>query len=222
MVDGSVKVVFDLNGTLVVGEYPSWESVLEKNLQLKRIEGESITLDDLREVAKGRVSFERLISKVFIAEDYSEVKKKAFQIYASKVKLREGAIETLNALYGRYRLILCSDTTGVAKEVVKRFGLSRYFEVELYSSEVGFLKSERGFWETLLSLFPASKPKEFFVVGDRLATDIYWPKKLGMHTIWIKGEISSPNDWVESPIELLGEKPDYRINRINEILDIQS
>lgn len=79
----------------------------------------------------------------------------------------------LKALCKKYKLILCTDTTGIAKEVVKKLDLSKYFVEIFYSCDVGFLKSEEGFWAALLSRFPKAVPREFLVVGDNPRADTY-------------------------------------------------
>ncbi|MEM2935730.1 MAG: HAD family hydrolase, partial [Candidatus Bathyarchaeia archaeon] len=118
----------------------------------------------------------------------------------------------------KYQLILCSDTTGVAKEVVKKFDIKKYFDKLFYSCDLGALKSERKFWTEVLSNFPGSEPFEFLVIGDSPRSDIYWPKKLGMHTILIRSAISSPDDYVEKPTGSIGEEPEYVVKTLKDIL----
>ena len=215
-------VIFDLNGTLVIGEYPSWEYVLKEELGLEKLSERSFELEELRDVARGKIPLENLLSKLFKIEDTEDIINKAFIVYASKVNLREDAKQVLNELKKSYQLILCSDTTGVAKTVVRKFDLSKYFDRMFFSCDVGFLKSEEGFWRTCLSEIHCRNPEEFFVVGDRPATDVYWPRKLGMHTVLIRSEISSPEDWVDKPKGLPDEEPEYRIENLSEVLGILS
>jgi len=214
------KVIFDLNGTLVVGEYPSWEYVFEKELGLKRISKQGFSLEDLLDVARGRLTLTDLIVKTFKVEDPGGVMQDAIRIYISKVRLRPEAKPVLDILNRKYPLILCSDTTGVAREVIRKFNLSTYFSSVFLSCEVGFLKSEVDFWRTCLSRIEYSDPKDLFVVGDSPATDIYWPRRLGLHTILIETAIFSGDRWVEQPKGLPDEEPEYRINRLNEVLEI--
>ena len=152
-------------------------------------------------------------------ENPEEVTRNALRIYVSKVRLRPEAKYVLGCLKKRYELILCSDTTGVAREVIRKFNLSIYFSSIFLSCEVGFLKSEEGFWRICLSRIGCSDPKDFFVVGDSPTTDIYWPRRLGLHTILIETAIFSVDSWVEQPKGLLDEEPEYRINSLNEVLE---
>lgn len=57
------------------------------------------------------------------------------------------------------------------------------------------------------------------MVGDKPRPDIYWPKRMGMHTILIESDISSPQDYVAKPKGSVYEKPDRHINDLEEILN---
>jgi len=219
MLKGINYVIFDLNGTLVIGSYPSWREVLENKLGLERKGGEELSLERLRLMAKGVQPFEEVLLRFYGVENPGEVKGRAFDLYTSSIGLRENAIDVLEKLGKKHRLILCSDTTGVAKEVVKKFNIKKYFTKLFYSCEMGSLKSERKFWAEVISNFPTSKPSEFLVIGDSPRSDVYWPKRLGMHTILIRSAISSSDDYVEKPTGSKGEEPEYAIETLGGILD---
>ena len=87
-----------------------------------------------------------------------------------------------------------------------------------FSCDLGYLKSEKGFWIEVLSQFPDTRPHQFIMIGDNPRPDVYWPKKMGMHTILIDSHISSPQDYIEKPIGSMYEKPDYHIQDLKEIL----
>jgi len=219
MLRGIKYVIFDLNGTLVIGSYPSWREVLETRLGLQRKGDEELSLERLRLMAKGVQSFERALLRLYGVENPREIKGRAFKLYTSSIGLRENAMDVLEKLGKRYRLILCSDTTGVAKEVVKKFDIEKYFTELFYSCDIGALKSEGKFWSEVLSNFPSSEPSEFLMIGDSPRSDVYWPKRLGMHTILIRGAISSPDDYVEKPTGSKEEEPEYAIETLKDILN---
>ena len=219
MLRGIKYVIFDLNGTLVIGSYPSWREVLGNKLGLKRKGEEELSLEKLRLIAKGVHSYEEVLLRLYEVENPEEVKRTAFELYTSGIGLRENAIDILEKLEKKYGLILCSDTTGVAKEVVKKFGIEKYFIKLFYSYEVGSLKSERKFWTEVLANFSSSEPSGFLVIGDSPRSDVYWPKNLGMHTTLIRGAISSPDDYVEKPTGSIGEEPEYAIETLKAILN---
>lgn len=213
-------IVFDLNGTLVVGHYPGYDEVLEKRLGLKRKTEGGLSEERLRQAAKGTPPFKELVRRLYDVEDPEGIRKTAFRLYASNVRLKKNVVDVLKKLGARYVLILCSDTTGVAKEVVKKFDLEKYFVKRFYSCDLGYLKSEKGFWIRCLNSFPGSKTSEFLMVGDNPRTDTYWPKRLGMHTVKIKGGISSSQDYVDKPRGTMEEEPEYSIENLEEVLDL--
>jgi FMN phosphatase YigB (HAD superfamily) len=219
MLRGIRYVIFDLNGTLVIGSYPSWREVLETKLGLERKGKEMLSLERLRFMAKGVQSFEEILLRLYGVENPGEVKGRAFELYTSGIRLRENILEVLQKLGKKYRLILCSDTTGVAKGIVKKFKIKKYFTKLFYSCDMGSLKSERKFWTEVLANFPSSEPSEFLVIGDSPRSDVYWPKKLGMHTILIRSAISSPDDYVEKPTGSIGEEPEYAIETLKNLLN---
>jgi len=218
MLRGIKYVIFDLNGTLVTGSYPSWREVLENKLGLERKGEEELSLENLRLIAKGVQSFEEALLRLYGVKNPGEIRGRALELYTSSIGLRENTIEVLEKLRKNYRLILCSDTTGVAKEVVKKFSIKKYFTKLFYSCDMGALKGERKFWFKVLSNFPRSAPYEFLVIGDSPRSDVYWPKKLGMHTILIRGAISSPDDYIEKPTGSIEEEPEYAIKTLKDLL----
>ena len=220
MVFTSIRyVLFDLNGTLAVGSYPDWNRVLEDVLGVKRKGVERLSLDVFRSVARGRQTLVEALSKAYEIKGEEVFESRAFKVYVSGMRLRENAVKVLKSLQGKYELFLCSDTTGIAKVLVRKLRLERYFLRMFFSCDLGFLKSERGFWVEVLSNFPNSSPSEFVMVGDKPRPDVYWPKRMGMHTILIESDISSPQDYVAEAEGSVYERPDHYIKDLEEILN---
>lgn len=213
-------IIFDLNGTLVVGEYPDWHRVLEDCLGFKRRGSEYLSLDVFRSVARGRQSLLEGFTKAYDFDWDEGLEARAIDAYVSGIRLRKNAVHILERLERRYRLILCSDTTGPAKVVVKRLRLKKFFSRMFFSCDMGFLKSERGFWDRALSNLQYSTPKELLMVGDNPFSDVYWPKKIGMHTVLIESDISSPQDYVAKPEGSIYEEPDLYIIDLEELLKL--
>ncbi len=214
---GDVRyVTFDLNGTLVVENYLRHNEVLESILKFQR-RGRALTAADMREVSKGRYPLSEVISQLYQAHNPKAAARQFLRIQASRVFFNEGALAILKTLQKKYDLILCSDTTGIAKEVVRKLRISRYFTEIFYSCDVGYLKSEKGFWAALLSHFPGAKPSEFLVVGDNPRADTYQPKRLGMHTVHIENPLQQSFDYREPSKGSEDEKPEYSIKSLEEI-----
>lgn len=213
------RVIFDLNGTLVVGKYPDWHQILEERFELDRKTEGKLSLKTLRSVAKGRQSLIEVFSNLYELTEDPEFMTNAFDCYVSNILLRANAIKVLEKLRNKYELFLCSDTTGAAKVVVKKLKLEKYFSKMLFSCDVGFLKSEKGFWIQFLSIVQSASPNEFIVIGDNPRPDVYWPKRLGMYTILIESDIVSPQDYIEKPTGSIYERPDHKVKGLEEVLN---
>ncbi len=70
-------------------------------------------------------------------------------------------------------------------EKILRTGIDDYFEAVLISDSVGVKKPHRKIFEKALEMFDL-KPHEAAVVGDRLYSDVYGAKRVGMTAIWFK------------------------------------
>jgi len=219
MITSARYILFDLNGTLAVGNYPDWYRIIEDVLGLKRKDVEPISLDVFRSVARGHQSLVEAFSSIYEIGERKDFELRAFKIYLSDIRVRKSAIKVLKTLQAKYTLCLCSDTMGAAKMLVKKLRLERYFSRIFFSCDLGFLKSEKGFWIKFLSTFKKASPNEFMMIGDNPRSDIYWPKKMGMYTILIESNISSPQDYVPKPRRFNYEKPDHHIKHLEEILN---
>ena len=212
-------IIFDLNGTLVNEDYLTPDIVLEDSLKCQR-NGRQITGKDLQKVAKGIIPLSRLIAKIYKVNNPENISNQYFKIQSSRITFRDKALEVLKVLNKKYTLILCSDTTGIAKEVVSNLDLSRYFDKIFYSCDLGILKSEKIFWLNLLKHFPKSRPQEFLVIGDNPPADILNPNLLNMNTIQIENPIQLTLDYRQTSTKSDNEKPDYYIKKLDEILPL--
>ena len=209
--------MFDLNGTLVTENYLSHDEVFEDVLKYRR-RGRALTPKDMGEVAKGQRPLSAVVEEVYEIDNSEMVSRKFIKTQASRVAFREGAVDILEVLNEKYILILCSDTTGIAKEVVKRLKLLKFFSRIFYSCDVGFLKSEEEFWIEIMKHFPNSEPQNFLVVGDNARSDMYNPNRLKMHTVLIANPIKMAFDYRETSSEYDDEKPQYSIRELKELL----
>ncbi len=206
-------VAFDINGTLIGGLYRRWEWVFDKGLGLRKREKASSL--KWHEVQTGRLSFEETVSLTYVVEHPETIRDEAFRVYMADLNLREGCIELLEALRQRYELMVCSDTSGVTKVIVKVFGLEKYFSSFFYSIDVGWLKSDREFWESFLLNFHKAKPDEFVMVGDNPRCDIHWPNMLGMGTI----QVDTTELLSHHSIEVLDkqDRPSFYVRNLGQI-----
>ena len=129
-------------------------------------------------------------------------------------KLKDGVLETLEAIHGKYRIGMIS-VTGVSpgriiRTFLKEHNIYHYFDGFIFSDEIGYVKPSPILFQTALNLFKVES-HETVHVGDSLKGDIAGAKQLGMKTVWIKTRIQDFTD---------ENSPDYIIERLPELLDV--
>lgn len=97
------------------------------------------------------------------------------------------AKEVLDKLGSRFRLALISNFYGNILSVLDEFGLKSYFEAITESASVGLSKPDPKLYEHCLDCLQL-KGEECVMVGDSYPKDIVPAKKLGFHTVWLKGK----------------------------------
>lgn len=216
-VSTDIKIVaVDINGTLIGGQYLHWTEIFEERLGLqKRNDAPPL---QWYEVQTGQVSFEETVAATYVVTNTETLRDRAIETYMQHLELREGCLELLEYLQSKYRLIICSDTSGVTKVIAQTFELEKYFTQDFYSIDVGWMKSDREYWEHVLSRNRDASVNQFVMLGDNPSRDIYWPNVLGMLTIQIATtELLSQQALT---IKNRFEKPDYLITRLKEIKHI--
>lgn len=107
--------------------------------------------------------------------------------------------------------IIANQKIGTA-ELLKNWGLHRYFDVIASSAEIGYAKPDKRIFEKAFELAGCTA-RESVMVGDRLDNDIAPAKEIGMTTVWIRKGLA------EYQSEELGEGiADYRIRSLHELL----
>lgn len=216
-VSTDIKIVaVDINGTLIGGQYLHWTEIFEERLGLqKRSDAPPL---QWYEVQTGQVSFEDTVAATYVVTNPETLRDRAIETYMQHLELREGCLELLEYLQSKYRLIICSDTSGVTKVIAQTFELEKYFTQDFYSIDVGWMKSDREYWEHVLSRNGDASVNQFVMLGDNPSRDIYWPNVLGMLTIQIATtELLSQQALT---IKNRFEKPDYLITCLKEIKHI--
>lgn len=221
MRDKITYIIFDLNGTLVSGHYPSYLEALEKLGYEPGKEAEKqFTEEGAREIARGHTPLPHAIDRFAKGEDPVKAKRKIIDYMVTDIHLRKSTKQILDRLKGHYTLLLATDTTGVGKKVVEKFRFDNFFQEVFYSCDVGYLKNEEGFWKYILDRFPNVSPSECAVVGDNPATDIRIPNKLGMYTILISSSITTDRDYTAKPTENRHETPNVTVEDLGALSQI--
>lgn len=103
--------------------------------------------------------------------------------------LKEGAIEALEAVKGRYKLGLVS-VTGVSpgrlmRDIMEDHGILHYFETLAFSDEVGYVKPNARLFTAALDELGA-KPADSVHIGDSVKSDVVGARNTGMRVVWVK------------------------------------
>lgn len=92
---------------------------------------------------------------------------------------------TLHSLkVDHYRMGLVSNATDLARRVMKNLGQDRYFEVAIFSEEVGVRKPKKEIFEIALAQVGGS-PSRTVYVGDKYSIDVVGARNAGIRPILI-------------------------------------
>ncbi|MFL2481016.1 MAG: HAD family hydrolase [Gammaproteobacteria bacterium] len=130
-----------------------------------------------------------------------------FDKHRNKVTPYEGAIETLEILSKKYRLIAL--TNGNAN--LETIGIKHFFYDSVYAADFGYPKPDIRIFNEAIRRSGKDKEK-IFHVGDNPETDIVGASNAGIRTVWMN---STKKEW---PSDL--KNPDIIISKIDELCKI--
>ena len=119
-----------------------------------------------------------------------------------------GAEETLEQLFGKYRLFLASNgTASVQKGRMTSANLYRWFEQVFISQEIGHNKPAKEYFEACFQRIPGFDRDKTMIVGDSLSSDILGGIRAGIKTCWV-----NPSGDHAGEIQ-----PDYQIAALSQL-----
>ena len=101
--------------------------------------------------------------------------------------------KVLDALSGRYPMVLVSNFYGNIHAVLSVYGLDGYFKEVIESAVVGVRKPDPQIFALGVEAL-GLQPEEIIVIGDSYSKDIVPAHSLGCRTLWIKGQGWSDKD----------------------------
>ena len=97
-----------------------------------------------------------------------------------------GAVETLERLFGNYKLYIISNgTSHVQAGRLKSADISRFFEKIFISQDVGVNKPDKEFFDRCIAQIPGFQKEKALIVGDSLTSDILGGINAGIATCWV-------------------------------------
>ncbi|MEJ2296725.1 MAG: HAD family hydrolase [Candidatus Lokiarchaeota archaeon] len=127
--------------------------------------------------------------------------------------LKVGVRDALTELSPQYKIGLISNriTPGhVIKKVLEKYDILKFFQVTIFSDEIGYYKPNCLLFQKAL-IHLGAKPGNSIHIGDLLLTDIKGAKDYGMLSIWF-------NDLHQKrQSEII---PDFEVSDIREIIKI--
>jgi len=147
-----------------------------------------------------------------------EATKAFYKVFASEIKFSTEILEKISKLREKVKIGIVSDFVypPSLREILGKTGLETVVDCIAISSEVGWAKPSPQIFNVALKCLGVD-PRCAIHVGDRLDSDIYGAKKLGMKTIWIRKSVhpDEPLDQIR-----LQAKPDFEVNSIEEAFSI--
>lgn len=125
-------------------------------------------------------------------------------------RLLDFAAEVVETLARSYRLGVVSNYPHgpVVAASLERFGLRKYFQAIVVSSDTGWMKPHEECYQPALAALPAP-PGKTLMVGDDLRNDVKGAKALGLHTAWIAPKATTIHPDVDIHLKCLSELPSH-------------
>lgn len=221
-------VLFDLDDTLINSKKAEYNAICEfKTIYAELNEFENndfaklwnkVTLETYEKYLNGDITFEelrilrmkRLFNNYHIDISYEDATEK-FSIYQNLYEknwiLFDDAIEVLEYLNNKYRLVIVSNGDGKQqRRKIAYTGLNKFFSDIVISSEVGYSKPEKEIFEIACKI-TGLQPQNCIMIGDKYKVDIEGSLNAGIQGIWVNRKKEQLN--YEYQIEELKELTKY-------------
>lgn len=188
-----IKVVsFDLDGTLVTQKFG--DMVWNHGIPLEFSKKYGIPFDEARRMILSEYASVGDENPLWYDIDYWVKRfgldvsvKELLNRYEKFIELREGVIETLRDLKGRFNLILSSNASRVFVEKELSYtGLKRFFDFSFSAtSDFGMVKKDAGFFRKILEILNL-REDEMIHIGDNKIFDFHVPASIGIRSILVE------------------------------------
>ena len=135
--------------------------------------------------------------KYVLVFDWGNTIMKEFPVYDGpmadwpEVAEVDGAVEALEALVGRYSMVVATNasisTAGQVWKALKRVGLGEYFKAVFTWRELGAKKPDPAFFHSIESVV-GHPAHEMVMIGDGYSRDVLGAKTAGWRAVWYNPE----------------------------------
>lgn len=188
-----IRVVsFDLDGTLVTQKFG--DMVWNHGIPLEFSKKYGIPFDEARRIILTEYASVGDENPLWYDIDYwvkrfglDVTVKELLNRYEEFIELREGVIETLRDLKGRFNLILSSNASRVFVEKELSYtGLKRFFDFSFSAtSDFGMVKKDARFFRKILEILNL-REDEMIHIGDNKIFDFHVPASIGIRSILVE------------------------------------
>lgn len=188
-----IRVVsFDLDGTLVTQKFG--DMVWNHGIPLEFSRKYGIPFDEARRMILSEYASVGDENPLWYDIDYwvkrfglDVTVKELLNRYEEFIELREGVIETLRDLKGRFNLILSTNASRVFVEKELSYtGLKRFFDFSFSAtSDFGMVKKDARFFRKILEILNL-REDEMIHIGDNKIFDFRVPASIGIRSILVE------------------------------------
>lgn len=166
-----------------------------------------VTLADLR-----TDRFSQFFDRLAIKTDVQQFSYTYLHFLGQATDLIPGALETLQALSGQYRMVII--TNGISQVQRSRLSLSpikAFFEDIFISEEIGVSKPAAAYFDAVFAGIGHPPRESVLVIGDSLSSDMRGALDYGLDTCWVN------LDGIQKPADM---QIRYEIKKLEQLLDI--
>jgi HAD superfamily hydrolase (TIGR01549 family) len=193
---------------------------LDKHLYASNIESDQRRFRDRREVT-ARWTIHLFLRKLGVENPDIDLFRELLRIYDDSLlevgtTAIDGVPETLATIHGMGITIglICNTGHGhTMRRLLDRYDLTKFFEVLIFSDELGWRKPNRRIFQEALARLGFVKPDEALHVGDRMEFDVRGAKRMGIHAVFF-------DKYQFHPIPDDAPDPDFTIHEFPEILSV--
>ena len=188
------------------------EALLSRSKEINRSCWEALERGELTREEVLVKRFEILFGELCLSISATQTQ----QTYEYKLSLEhqfmDGAIELLDALFGKYKLYIASNGTACVQDRrISDTGIAKYFDGIFISERIGANKPDKEFFDRCFEKIDDFNPDEAMIVGDSLSSDILGGKRANIMSCYFNPH-RKPNSTTIIP--------DFEIHRLDELIPL--